>query len=57
MTLDASAKIMDSIFDSPQNDDARARLLKIIQDFLMSEAAKHSAKEKGKLTQYRAHRY
>lgn len=46
MTVEASTKIMDSIFASAQNDDARARLLKIIQDFLVSEATKHTAREK-----------
>jgi cohesin loading factor subunit SCC2 len=39
---------MDSIFVSSQ-DELHGRLLKIIQDFLMSEASKHNAKEKGKL--------
>ncbi|KAG6899687.1 hypothetical protein C0993_007948, partial [Termitomyces sp. T159_Od127] len=36
---------MDAIFASPE-EEARARLLKIIQEFLISEAAKHSNKEK-----------
>ncbi|KAH9923582.1 hypothetical protein B0H21DRAFT_765352 [Amylocystis lapponica] len=45
MTTDASASIMDTIFASPE-EEARGRLLKIMQDFLFSEAAKHSAKEK-----------
>ncbi|KAL0565155.1 Sister chromatid cohesion protein 2, partial [Marasmius crinis-equi] len=46
MTLENSAAIMDSIFESPEAD-GKARLLKIIQEFLVSEAVKHSTKEKG----------
>jgi cohesin loading factor subunit SCC2 len=46
MTLGRSAIIMDEIFASPE-EEGRGRLLKIIQDFLVSEAAKHIAKEKG----------
>lgn len=46
MTLDQSAAIMDEIFAS-DDQDGKARLLKIIQDFLTSEAIKHSQKEKG----------
>jgi cohesin loading factor subunit SCC2 len=38
---------MDNIFTSSQ-DELRGRLLKIIQDFLLSEASKHNAKEKEK---------
>ncbi|KAJ3896942.1 hypothetical protein GG344DRAFT_35833 [Lentinula edodes] len=46
MTFDQSATIMDDIFAS--NDlDGKARLLKIIQEFLVSESIKHSRKEKG----------
>ncbi|KAJ7465273.1 hypothetical protein FB451DRAFT_1263153 [Mycena latifolia] len=45
MTLDRSAVIMDDIFSSPDEVE-RGRLLKIIQEFLISEAAKHSAKQK-----------
>ncbi|KAI0350346.1 hypothetical protein OH77DRAFT_1593607 [Trametes cingulata] len=45
MTAEPSAKIMDAIFASPQ-EESRGRLLKILQDFLMSEAAKHAANEK-----------
>ncbi|KAG6849921.1 hypothetical protein H0H93_003632 [Arthromyces matolae] len=45
MTMERSASIMDAIFAS-EEEESRARLLKIIQEFLMSEAAKHSAKEK-----------
>ena len=46
MTLDRSAAIMDAIFASP-DEDQHARLLKIFQDFMSSEAAKHSNTEKG----------
>ncbi|KAG6831056.1 hypothetical protein H0H87_006298, partial [Tephrocybe sp. NHM501043] len=45
MTMERSSAIMDSIFASPE-EEPRGRLLKIMQDFLVSEAAKHSAKEK-----------
>ncbi|KAF8607050.1 hypothetical protein BDV93DRAFT_436800 [Ceratobasidium sp. AG-I] len=41
LTHDDSAEMMDAIFASPQ-EDAQARLLKIMQDFLLSEASKHS---------------
>ncbi|TFK69516.1 protein rad9 [Pluteus cervinus] len=41
MTKDRSAIIMDAIFNSPEQE-GRARLLKIMQDFLLSEAAKHA---------------
>ena len=47
MTLQRSATIMDSIFASPE-EEGHGRLLKIIQDFLISEATKHSVMEKGK---------
>lgn len=46
MTLEPSAVLMDSIFASP-DEGARGRLLKIMQDFLISESMKHSAREKG----------
>lgn len=46
MTMDRSARIMDEIFASPE-EEARGRLLKILLDFLVSEASKHAAKEKG----------
>jgi hypothetical protein len=46
MTLDRSATIMDAIFASP-DEESRGRLLRIMQEFLVSEAAKHSTKEKG----------
>jgi cohesin loading factor subunit SCC2 len=39
--------IMDATFAS-QEEEGRARLLKIMQEFLVSEAAKHSQKEKNK---------
>ncbi|KAF8073449.1 hypothetical protein FPV67DRAFT_1559883 [Lyophyllum atratum] len=45
MTKERSSTIMDVIFASPE-EEGRGRLLKIMQDFLVSEAAKHSAKEK-----------
>ncbi|KDR82399.1 hypothetical protein GALMADRAFT_220397 [Galerina marginata CBS 339.88] len=45
MTMERSAHIMDDIFAS-QEEEGKGRLLKIIQDFLVSEASKHSAKEK-----------
>lgn len=50
MTLEQSATIMDAIFVSTEIE-GRARLLKIMQDFLLSESAKHSAKEKGALSE------
>lgn len=46
MTLDSSATIMDGIFSST-DEESRGRLLRIMQEFLVSEAAKHTAKEKG----------
>jgi hypothetical protein len=46
MTLDRSAAIMDAIFAS-SDEESRGRLLRIMQEFLVSEAAKHSTKEKG----------
>ncbi|KAF7297577.1 Sister chromatid cohesion protein [Mycena kentingensis (nom. inval.)] len=45
MTTDRSAAIMDSIFAS-QDEDRRGRLLKMFQEFLISEAEKHAAKQK-----------
>ncbi|GLB45503.1 putative sister chromatid cohesion protein [Lyophyllum shimeji] len=45
MTMGRSSSIMDAIFASPE-EEGRGRLLKIMQDFLVSEAAKHSAQEK-----------
>lgn len=46
MTAEPSAAVMDAIFAAPE-EEGRARLLRILQDFLVSEAAKHAAKEKG----------
>jgi hypothetical protein len=46
MTMERSSTIMDAIFSSPE-EESRGRLLKIMQEFLTSEASKHSAKEKG----------
>jgi len=46
MTNENSAELMDSVFASPDLD-LRARLLRIIQDFLMSESSKFMAQEKG----------
>lgn len=46
MTMEESAGIMDRIFAAPE-EEGRARLLRILQDFLISEASKHSAREKG----------
>jgi len=39
--------IMDATFAS-REEEGRARLLKIMQEFLVSEAAKHAQKEKSK---------
>ncbi len=47
MTLESSAMIMDATFAS-QEEEGRTRLLKIMQEFLVSEAAKHAQKEKSK---------
>jgi cohesin loading factor subunit SCC2 len=49
MTMDRSSKIMDEIFASPE-EEGRGRLLKILQEFLVSESSKHSTKEKGTYT-------
>jgi cohesin loading factor subunit SCC2 len=46
MTHESSSQLMDQIFSS-EDEEAKARLLKILQDFLSSESAKHSAQEKG----------
>lgn len=45
LTAEPSAQIMDDIFAS-DDEDARSRLLKIMQEFLVAEADKHAAKEK-----------
>lgn len=46
MTLERSAGIMDAIFAS-SDEESRGRLLRIMQDFLVSEAAKHAEQRKG----------
>ena len=46
MTLQSSATIMDAIFTSPE-EEARGRLLKILQDFLITESTKQFVQEKG----------
>jgi cohesin loading factor subunit SCC2 len=45
MTAEDSASVMDDIFTSP-DEESRGRLLKIIQDFLLSQAAKNTSKER-----------
>ncbi|KAF7288130.1 Sister chromatid cohesion protein [Mycena chlorophos] len=45
MTTERSAEIMDDIFQS-NDEERRGRLLKMFQEFLMSEAEKHAAKQK-----------
>ncbi|KAH8077046.1 hypothetical protein BXZ70DRAFT_709469 [Cristinia sonorae] len=47
LTAEPSAAIMDAIFAS-EEDDGRTRLLRIMQDFLVSEADKHSTERKDK---------
>jgi len=47
LTAESSAVIMDAIFASAE-EDGRTRLLRIMQDFLMSEADKHSIEQKDK---------
>ncbi|KAG8832210.1 Sister chromatid cohesion protein 2 [Serendipita sp. 399] len=49
MTHPTSADMMDQIFASDDND-VKGKLLKILQDFLSFESAKHSAQEKAALT-------
>lgn len=46
MTLESSATMMDAIFASDEWEN-RGRLLKLLQEFLLSEATKHAALEKG----------
>jgi len=46
MTLEASTRIMDEIFQS-DSDETKGRMLKILHDFLVSEASKHAEVEKG----------
>lgn len=47
MTLEPSARIMDKIFQS-DSDETKGRMLKILHDFLVSEASKHAEVEKEK---------
>ena len=47
LTAESSAHIMDEIFNS-DDDEAKSRLLKIMQEFLISEAEKHATLEKEK---------
>jgi len=47
MTLEASTRIMDEIFQS-DSDETKGRMLKILHDFLVSEASKHAEMEKEK---------
>ncbi|THH23071.1 hypothetical protein EUX98_g8109 [Antrodiella citrinella] len=47
LTAESSATIMDAIFASDE-EDGHTRLLRIMQDFLMSEADKHSIEQKDK---------
>ncbi|KAH8818805.1 sister chromatid cohesion C-terminus-domain-containing protein [Flagelloscypha sp. PMI_526] len=49
MTLPTSATIMDAIFTSTE-DEGKGRLLKIIQDFLVSESEKHAQIKKATAT-------
>ncbi|EJC97952.1 uncharacterized protein FOMMEDRAFT_114738 [Fomitiporia mediterranea MF3/22] len=46
MTLESSATMMDAIFASSEEDN-RGRLLRLMQEFLVSESAKHSAQQGG----------
>jgi cohesin loading factor subunit SCC2 len=48
MTQEPSAEIMDAIFNT-DDEEGHCRLLKIMQNFLISESEKHTAKEKGSL--------
>ncbi|KXN83113.1 Protein rad9 [Leucoagaricus sp. SymC.cos] len=45
MTEQRSASIMDAIFDSPE-EEGKGRLLRIMQEFLVSESEKHSVQLK-----------
>ncbi|KAG8956027.1 Sister chromatid cohesion protein 2 [Tulasnella sp. 424] len=49
MTRPQSAAMMDAVFEG-EDEDAKGRLLKIMQGFLISESEKHSALQKGKNT-------
>lgn len=46
MTRPQSAAMMDAVFGG-EDEDAKGRLLKIMQGFLVSESEKHSALQKG----------
>lgn len=46
MTKERSASVMDAIFASPE-EDGKGRLLRIMQEFLVSESEKNSARLKG----------
>ena len=52
MTLEPSTRIMDKIFQY-DSDETKGRMVKILHDFLVSEASKHAEmekeKEKGKI--------
>lgn len=48
MMKDESDRLMSDVF-ATSDAEARARLLRIMQDFLASESAKFMAKEKGVL--------
>lgn len=47
MTLEPSTRIMDKVFRS-DSDETKGRMLKILHDFLVSEASKHGETEKEK---------
>ena len=49
MTVESSTRIMDKIFQS-DSDETKSRMLKILHDFLVSEASKHAEMEKEKGT-------
>lgn len=46
MTRPQSATMMDAVFSS-SDEDAKGRLLKIMQGFLISECEKHATLQKG----------
>lgn len=46
MTLEESATIMVAIFASWEEENL-GRLLKLMQEFLLSESTRHSSQEKG----------
>lgn len=48
MTDESSAETMDAIFAAPE-EEPRSMLLKIVQEFLESEAIKQADREKGSL--------